>query len=167
MRGELKQRRIKILHVDDEPDFLALTKAFLERECANFSVDTATSVEEGIEMLKNGKYDVVVSDYQMPGMDGLDFLRNLQQNGSAIAFIIFTGREEVVMEALNRGANGYLQKGGDITSMYGTLAQVIERGMKQVEKGKKLAEPKRERQRVLHSVPTMISYRQRKAIPAM
>ena len=125
MREE--QKGIKVLHVDDEPDFLALTKAFLEREHAEFSIDTATSAEEAIELLKGGKYDMVVSDYQMPVMDGLEFLKTLRQSGNTIPFIMFTGkgREEVAIEALNRGANHYLQKGTDITSMYVTLAHAI------------------------------------------
>ncbi|MEA3298428.1 MAG: response regulator, partial [Chloroflexota bacterium] len=122
-----EQKGIKVLLVDDEPDFLALTKAFLEREHAEFSIDTTTSAEEGLELLKGGKYDVVVSDYKMPGMDGLEFLKTLRASGNTIPFIMFTGkgREEVAIEALNRGANGYLQKGVDIESMYGTLMHAI------------------------------------------
>jgi PAS domain S-box-containing protein len=63
----------------------------------------------------------------MPGMDGLELLKTLRTSGNKIPFIMFTGkgREEVAMEALNRGANGYLQKGVDIESMYGTLAHAI------------------------------------------
>jgi len=125
MRKE--QKGIKVLHVDNEPDFLALTKAFLERENENFSVDTATSAEEAIALLKGGKYDVVVSDYLIPVMDGLEFLKTLRASGNTIPFIMFTGkgREEVAIEALNRGTNGYLQKGTDIESMFGTLTHVI------------------------------------------
>ena len=119
---------IKILHVDDESFFLDSTKAFLERRNENFCVDTAHSAEEGLELIKNGKYDVILSDYQMPGMDGLEFLQDLRDSGNTIPFIIFTGkgREEVAMEALNRGANHYLQKGGDPKSLFGTLAHVIQ-----------------------------------------
>jgi len=60
-----EEKGIKILHVDDEPDFLALIKAILERENENFSIETVTSAEEGIEFLKSSKYDVVVADYKM------------------------------------------------------------------------------------------------------
>jgi PAS domain S-box-containing protein len=129
-------QRMKILHVDDESDFLALTKRYLEQD-AIFSVDTASSSEEGLELVKSGAYDIVVSDYLMPVMDGLEFLRDLRQSGNMIPFIMFTGkgREEVAMEALNRGANGYLQKGVDIDSMFGTLAHMIK-----MEREKKRAE---------------------------
>jgi CheY-like chemotaxis protein len=70
MSGE--EKGIKILHVDDEPDFLALTKAIFGRENENFSIEGSTSAEEGIELLKGGKYDVVISDYKMPVMDGAE-----------------------------------------------------------------------------------------------
>ena len=153
-----EQKEIKVLHVDDESDFLALTKAFLERENENFSVDTATSAEEATELLKSGKYDVVVLDYQMPVMDGLEFLKNLRESGNTIPFIMFTGkgREEVAIDALNRGANGYLQKGTDIESMYGTLAHVIKQEVETKRANDELVEIKKEQQIVLESVPAMI-----------
>ncbi|MEA1957861.1 MAG: hypothetical protein U9N01_05845 [Euryarchaeota archaeon] len=65
MSGE--EKGIKMLHVDDEPDFLALTKAIWERENENFSIVGSTSAEEGIKLLKSGKFDAVISDYKMPG----------------------------------------------------------------------------------------------------
>jgi PAS domain S-box-containing protein len=154
MRGE--QKAIKVLHLDGEPDFLAVTKAFLERDA--FSVDTATSAEEGIELLKGGKYDVVVSDYKMPVIDGLAFLKTLRASGNTIPFIMFTGkgREEVAMEALNRGANGYLQKGVDVESMYGTLMHAIKQEVETKRAEDELVEIKKEQQIVLDSVPAMI-----------
>jgi len=119
---------IKVLHVDDEPEFLALTKSYLERDDEGLHVDTAISAKEGIELLKSGTYDVVVADYQMPVMDGLEFIKLLRARGNLIPFIMFTGRgrEEVAIEALNLGANYYLQKGVDIASMFGTLKQAIQ-----------------------------------------
>ena len=122
-----KRTGIKVLHVDDEHYFLELTKGYLESENEDFTVDSATSGEEGVELVKRGDYDVVIADYKMPGMDGLRFLQQLREKGNAIPFIMLTGRgrEEVAIEALNQGANHYIQKGVDTDSMYGTLTHAI------------------------------------------
>ncbi|MFX0206059.1 MAG: PAS domain S-box protein [Candidatus Hodarchaeota archaeon] len=119
--------KILILLVDDEPDFLELSKVYLEMENPSLDIDTCTFVEDALKMLENKRYTVVVSDYQMPGMDGLEFLEALRSQGNNIPFIIFTGRgrEEVAIKALNLGADRYIQKGGDPRSQFGILAQAI------------------------------------------
>ncbi len=119
---------MKILHVDDEPAILEQAKIFLEKEVERFDVKTATSSAEALDMLEENSFDAVVADYQMPGMDGLEFLEVVRKDkNNDIPFIIFTGkgREKVAMEALNLGADRYLQKGGDSKTQYGVLAQAI------------------------------------------
>ena len=100
---------IKVLHVDDEPAFLEVSKQCLDIQ-GKFEVDTASSVNEAYEKLKKTEYDAVVSDYQMPGKDGLEFLKELRQKGNTVPFIVFTGkgREEVAIKALNLGADQYM-----------------------------------------------------------
>ena len=153
-----EQERIKILHIDDESDFLASTKRFLERRNKNFIVDTTTSAEEGIALLRADGYDVVVADYKLLGMDGLELFRHLRENGNTIPFIMFTGkgREEVAMEALNQGANYYLQKDGNIEYLYGNLAEAIKEKVEQKRTADKIAGLEKEHQIVLDSVPAMI-----------
>ncbi|MEM2124186.1 MAG: response regulator [Methanolinea sp.] len=82
---------ITVLYVDDEPTLLDLTKMYLERT-GRFSVDVADSAFRALEMRKARKYDAIVSDYQMPGMDGLALLRAIRESGDATPFIIFTGK---------------------------------------------------------------------------
>ncbi|MFW9993773.1 MAG: PAS domain S-box protein, partial [Candidatus Odinarchaeota archaeon] len=119
--------QIKVLCVDDETELLELGKIYLEKADGQLFIDVTRSAEEGLHKLDEEKFDVVVSDYQMPIMNGLEFLERLRNKGNAIPFIIFTGRgrEEVAIKALNLGANGYIQKGGDPKSQYSVLAQVI------------------------------------------
>lgn len=117
-----------VLFVDNEPDFLEQAKIFLEREDDRLAVETAVSAEEGLQKLAVNDYDAIVSDYRMPEMDGLEFLETVRgERSSDIPFIIFTGRgrEEVAMDALNLGADRYLQKGGSPKSQYGVLAEAI------------------------------------------
>jgi PAS domain S-box-containing protein len=158
MNSEINPNRVEILHVDDEQKFLALTKAYLERKNENFSVNTALSAEEGMELLKSGKYDVVVSDYQMQEWDGLELLQKLRESGYRVPFIMFTGkgREEVAMEALNRGASGYLQKGADIESMLATLAYMIKDVAEKKRAEDKVVKRGKEQQMILNSVPISI-----------
>ena len=84
-------------------------------------------------------YDVVVSDYQMPDKDGLEFLKELRKKGNTIPFIVFTGkgREEIAMKALNLGAAGYFNKHGEPETVYGELAhgirQAVERKTAEME----------------------------------
>jgi PAS domain S-box-containing protein len=96
---------ISVLYVDDEPGLLDLGRIYLEKE-GDFSVNTCTSAHDALERLKSVRYDIIVSDYQMPEMDGIAFLKNLKASDNLTPFIIFTGkgREEIVVEALNNGA---------------------------------------------------------------
>ena len=125
---KLIDNTIKVLHVDDEPPLLDQAKLFLKRE-SNLNVITASSAEEGLELLDDEDIDVIVSDYLMPEMNGLDFLEEIRNKRKMdIPFIMFTGkgREEVAIDALNLGADRYLQKGGDPKSQYKVLANTIE-----------------------------------------
>ena len=115
-----------ILYVDDEPMLLELAKIFLEKT-GNFQVDTVTSATEALSILARTSYDCIISDYQMPIMDGIVFLKTVRSKGNIGPFIIFTGkgREEVVIEALNNGADFYLQKGGDPKAQFVELAHKV------------------------------------------
>ncbi len=117
---------IRVLYVDDETGLLDIGKRFLEKEGA-FAVDTLISVEAALEQLKTERYDAIISDYQMPDLDGIAFLKQLKASGNITPFIIFTGkgREEVVIEALNEGADFYLQKGGEPKAQFAELAHKI------------------------------------------
>jgi two-component system NtrC family sensor kinase len=117
---------IRVLHVDDEVNLLKVAKEVLEKE-GLFQVDTAPSVEEAMRRMKHETYDVVVSDYRMPGKDGLEFLKELRREGNTIPFIILTGRgmEEVAAQALNLGADHYVNKSVNPEMMFSELAHDI------------------------------------------
>lgn len=125
------KRSIRVLHVDDDAGILKITKQCLEMDGA-FLVDTALSVEEALTKLAKEKYDVVVSDYQMPEKDGLEFLNALREKGNAIPFIMFTGKgkEEIAIKALNLGADQYISKTGNPETVYFELAHSIRKTAK-------------------------------------
>jgi len=120
------RKPISLLYVDDDPGLLEICKLFLEQS-GQIHVDLLSSAQSALEKLKSCTYDAIISDYQMPGMDGITFLKTLRSQENFIPFILFTGRgrEEIVIEALNNGADFYLQKGGDPESQFAELEHKI------------------------------------------
>jgi DNA-binding response OmpR family regulator len=121
---------LSILYVDDERVLLDIGKLYLEKS-GGIRVDTLEFSREALDRIRSTKYDAVVSDFQMPEMDGILLLKKIRTEFPDLPFIIFTGkgREEIVIEALNNGADHYLQKGGDIKSQFAELRHNIDRAV--------------------------------------
>jgi PAS domain S-box-containing protein len=117
---------IRVLHVDDDPEFVDLAATFLEREDERLVVETATSVDEALDLLGEIGVDCVVSDYDMPGQDGIEFLETVREARSDLPFLLFTGRgsEGIASRAISAGVTEYLQKGRG-TDQYAVLANRI------------------------------------------
>jgi PAS domain S-box-containing protein len=115
---------IRVLHVDDEPGFAEMAGEFLEREDDRIEVETATSAAEGLDYLDS--VDAIVSDFDMPETNGLEFLDTVREDHPDVPFILFTGKgsEEVASEAFSAGATDYLQKEGG-TDQYTILANRV------------------------------------------
>jgi CheY-like chemotaxis protein len=123
-----------VLLVDGERSSLNVTKQILEMGDL-FRVDTASSVEEALEKMKKKAFDVIISGHVMPGKDGLQFLRELRDNGNDIPFILFTVlKEEVETEALSLGAYRCLGKVGDPEIVYTELKRAIRQATRGIEK---------------------------------
>jgi len=140
---------VKILLVDDEETLLEISKVYIEKLDESFRIHTVKSAKEAIKLLKKTPFDVIISDYQMPEIDGLKFLSILREQDYDIPFIIFTGkgREEVAIQALNLGADYYLQKGGETDTQFHELANLI----------RKLVEQKQAEKARLHLLNQQIS----------
>ena len=112
--NEATAASIEILHVDDDPAFLDLTESFLENELDAVEVTAVSSPDEVLSALDAGSFHCVVSDYEMPGTDGLELLDAVRERHSDLPFILYTGKgsEEIAAKAINAGVTGYLQKGG-------------------------------------------------------
>lgn len=121
---------ITVLLIDDEPAILDVTRLFLERTGA-FCVETTSSGAEALEKFDSRTYDVIISDYEMPEMNGIELLKALKSRGVDVPFIIFTGkgREVVAIEALTYGATYYLQKGGEPRAQFAVLESLIEQAV--------------------------------------
>lgn len=119
---------ISVLIVDDEPDLLEVAKLHLERSGA-FSVDTCRSAKSALAALEKHRYDAIISDYDMPVMNGLDLLKELRILGDQTPFIILTGTApgpgDIVIDALNAGAMFYLRKGKNLDAPFSDLTHKI------------------------------------------
>jgi PAS domain S-box-containing protein len=121
-----KKNSIHILYVDDDCSIREISKQIL-LEMGDFEIDNASCVDEALEKLSTTQYDVVISDYEMPQKNGLDFLKELRDQKNPISFILFTGkvREEIAIQALNLGAEGYHNKQGSPETVYKELSQNV------------------------------------------
>ncbi len=137
-------RQCRILYLDDETSLLELGKIYLE-DVGGFEVETAEGAPEAIGLLEKADFDAVISDYQMPRMDGLEFLKRLRSHENDLPFIIFTGkgREEVAVEAFMSGADFYLQKGGNPQAQFAELINMVRQAVSRRKSEKGLVESER------------------------
>lgn len=137
-----------VLHVDDEPDFADLTATFLEREQEQFTVETAPNASQGLDRLADTAFDCVISDYDMPGQNGIEFLETVREEYPDLPFILYTGAgsEEVASDAISAGVTDYLQKaiGSD---QYTVLANRVRNAVRGNRSRQALAERKAELER--------------------
>jgi len=125
-----ERETIQVLLVDDEPGLPETIGAYLERENDDMTVTTATSPLEAVTRLEEVSFHCIVSDYQMPAISGLDFLKAVREEDATIPFIVFTakGSETVASQAIETGVTDYVQKGPD-TERYDELAARIRKAV--------------------------------------
>jgi len=119
---------LSVLYVDDDECLLELGKTFLEMT-GSMHVVTSASAQSVLDEWGTPSYDVIVSDYEMPPVNGIEFLETLRSWGDKTPFILFTGRgrEEIVINALNAGADFYVQKGGAPNAQFAELTHKIKK----------------------------------------
>jgi len=124
----------RVLYVDNGPDLAEITRSLLEKR-VDLDVDIAHSITDATDMLGAREYDAVVSGHCLPDLDGIGFLRTLRGKGNDIPFILYSdrNRDDVAIEALDGGADFYLQKGGDPESQLAELVNLINHSVKRKE----------------------------------
>ncbi len=100
----------KILIIDEEDNFRHMLSVILKKE--KYEIETAANGEEGLQKLASGTFDQILCDIRMPGMDGLDFLREVQKSGCDGSIIMMSayGTVDTAIEAMKLGAYDYISK---------------------------------------------------------
>lgn len=100
----------KILVVDDEESVRVILKQILEK--GGFEVDVASDGEDAMLKLKGGPFDMLVSDINMPRMDGVALLKKSKEAYPKMPVIFITayGKDKVIMEAMKTGLSNYIEK---------------------------------------------------------
>lgn len=124
--SENRDRDISLLFIEDDKKLQFMGKIFLEQN--GFMVTTAESAGEAMNLLSQTSYDTIISDYNLPDMNGISLLKHLKMSGDSTPFILLTGKggEDVVIEALNAGAAFYIVKRGDPVVQFSDLSNKIE-----------------------------------------
>ncbi|WP_248895636.1 hybrid sensor histidine kinase/response regulator [Haloplanus halobius] len=148
---------VRVLHVDDDPDFAELAATLLERADDRIAVEVATSAREGLSRLAADDVDCVVSDYDMPGMDGIAFLEAVRAEYPDLPFVLFTGKgsEEVASEAFSAGATDYLRKGSG-TERYELLANRVRNAVEAHRSRRMLRERTRRLETLISNLPGVV-----------
>ncbi|WP_435073671.1 PAS domain S-box protein [Halorubrum sp. HHNYT27] len=117
---------IRVLLVDDEPGFADTAASLVEERDDRFDVTPKTDPAAALDAVESGTFDCVVSDFDMPGTDGIELLKTIRDRWDDLPFVLFTGAgsERVASEAVAADVDEYLTKHG-ADDPYGTLASRI------------------------------------------
>jgi DNA-binding NtrC family response regulator len=127
----------KVLLVDDEKDFVEMLSLRLQE--VGQHVTPAYSGKECLEMLEKQNIDVVILDIKMPGMDGMETLREIQKKFPLVEVIMLTGHGtiETAVEGMKLGAYDYLLKPADFDDLMEKLEGARKRKYEQEERIRK------------------------------
>jgi len=133
-------KNFNVLLVDDELEFLeTLVKRLTKR---GLNISTAKSGEDALKIIGGKGIDVAVLDVRMPGMDGIQTLREIKKIDPLMEVIMLTGHAsvEVAIEGMELGAFDYLMKPADIDELFYKLQDAFKKKTIQQEKIEKLEE---------------------------
>jgi PAS domain S-box-containing protein len=142
----------RILLADDNEDHLYLLRRVLDKK---FEVDVAHSGREVLQKLEEGGYDLVLLDYGLPDMSGLEVLHEIHSGNDGVPVIMITGQgsEDVAVKALTTGALDYIVKS---ESFHEGLIGCIERNLEKYELQQEVRKTKEYLQRLVESAPMCI-----------
>jgi PAS domain S-box-containing protein len=137
--------KIKILYVDDNPLDRELVRDALEKEHSGFALTEAATRDEFIKIFQPGRFDLILSDFNILGFEGLDVLKTVQKIDPQIPVVIVTGTgsEEIAVKSMQQGASDYvIKRPSHILKLPQTILAAIEK--KKLKEDQKNAERSRD-----------------------
>jgi len=130
--GRLKDKKILLVD-DDEWIRDSLTLYFDSEGCNMVAVETA---EEGMELLTQQHYDIILIDFKLPGIDGLTFSKKIQEIRPDAIKILITAykNKEIVSEAVSAGIQDFIDKPFTIKTIEDSMSRLIHRNEKEIQK---------------------------------
>ena len=118
----------RVLLVDDEEDILTSLKALFEAEVLKATVRTATRAQDALQVLASEPFALVITDYRMPGMDGLEFARKVRGRDPNVPIIMMTAVPDPTLaeKAKAAGVGLLIVKPFDLALVVGLVKGVIE-----------------------------------------
>ncbi len=124
------QKNIKILIVDDFPTMRRIIKNLL-KDLGYENVDEAEDGQMGLEKLRNGSFDFVVSDWNMPNLDGLEMLKQIRADPALsklpVLMVTAEAKKENIIAAAQAGASGYVVKPFTAATLEEKLNKIFEK----------------------------------------
>ena len=148
---------ISILCVDDEPLLLEVFQDFFDQD-PGFSITRCTNATDALKLATTQSFDAIIADYGLPDMDGINLLREIRTGGFSGLFIIITGkhRAHVAIDALNSGADYYVQKGGGVVQDMVDLAEFIRKGIGKIRADRALSESERTYRSIIENTSDLL-----------
>jgi DNA-binding NtrC family response regulator len=120
--------KIRLLYAEDNPQDADLTRTHFAQEAPDFEIEIVSTGEKCLERLKEQNYDVLLLDYSLPDIDGIDVLRQTIRMGFSLPVVMITGvgEDELVVKALRSGACDYIPKTpGYLSSLPAVLKGIV------------------------------------------
>lgn len=116
---------MKFLILDDEETITQLISQFLLEHDA--ICDIANDGEQGFEKNMQTRYDFIITDIQMPNMNGIEFIRAIREIDPLIPILIVSGipQQDIIQEAIDSGANGFLKKPFEYQELIDVILKII------------------------------------------
>lgn len=123
-------KNMSILVVDDFPTMRRIVRSLL-KELGYTNVEEAEDGQEALHKLRNGNFDFVVSDWNMPNLDGLDMLKQIREDASLkslpVLMVTAEAKKENIIAAAQAGANGYVVKPFTAATLEEKLNKIFEK----------------------------------------